>query len=145
MERLRFDNETKDAVTELVLYHDALIDPKPRAVRRWLNKIGEHRLRQYLDVRMADILAHAEDAQASRIERCRALREVLDEVIAQKQCFTLRELAVNGNDVMRACGLPPGRQVGQVLGHLLDRVIAGELPNDRDTLLREAMGRSGQK
>lgn len=55
LERLRFDTKTKNEVLELILYHDALIEPTPKTVRRWLNKVGEERLRQLLLVREADI------------------------------------------------------------------------------------------
>lgn len=136
--RLRFDNSTRDAVAELVLHHDAAIAPTPKSVRRWLNKIGEQRFRQLLDVQRADILAHAADTQCARLERCGELQAALDQVLAEKQCFTMAALAVDGNDIMQALGLPQGKAVGSVLRRLLDAVIAGELANDRDALLREA-------
>ena len=40
LQRLRFDNKTLKDVTELVLYHDSVIEPTPKTVKRWLNKIG---------------------------------------------------------------------------------------------------------
>lgn len=55
MRRMRFDNKTMNEVLELVLYHDSVIEPTHKTVRRWLNKIGEERFRQLLQVRMADI------------------------------------------------------------------------------------------
>lgn len=83
--KLRFDNKTKSDILELVLYHDAVIEPTPKTVRRWLNKIGEKQFSRLLDIRMADILAHAKDTQESRIERCVALGTISSEIIEQNQ------------------------------------------------------------
>lgn len=137
LDRLRFDNERKREVLELVLYHDSVIEPTHKVVRRWLNKIGEKRFWQLLCVRMADIKAHAEGTQESRIERCDALSKILDEVIAQEQCFSMKDLVINGNDVM-SLGISQGKSVGDVLKHVLDMVINEDLPNERDALLEEA-------
>lgn len=137
--RLRFDNKTQREVLELVLYHDSVIEPQPKVVRRWLNKIGEHRFMQLLSVRMADILAHAEGTQESRIERCHALYTIARTIVAENQCFSMKDLAVNGNVIMDALGLRPGKKVGDTLRHLLDKVIAEEVENTRDALLKEAL------
>lgn len=44
VDRLKFDNKTKDEVLELVLYHDSAIEPTAKTVKRWLNRIGAERL-----------------------------------------------------------------------------------------------------
>ena len=124
-----FDNKTRDEVLTLVLYHDSVIEPTYNVVRRWLNKIGETNFRKLLQVRMADIKAHAKGTQASRIERCLALHDILDEVIAQEQCFSMKDLAIRGKDVM-SLGVPEGKIVGDTLRHILNMVINGEIPNE---------------
>lgn len=98
-------------------------------VRRWLNKIGEANFRKLLQVRMADIKAHAKGTQASRIERCLALHDILEEVIAQEQCFSMKDLAIRGKDVM-SFGVPEGKIVGDTLRYILNMVINGEIPNE---------------
>lgn len=137
MKRLRFDNRTRHAVTDLVLYHDSVIEPTPKTVRRWLNKIGKELFSQLLDIRMADIKAHAEGTQESRIERCNALRMIMNDVVAQEQCFSLKNMNVNGNDII-SIGVPEGKEVGRILKLLLDEVISGTLENDREVLLSRA-------
>lgn len=137
VESLRFDNKTQTAVTELVLYHDSVIEPTIKTVKRWLNKIGEERFSQLLDVRMADIQAHAEGTQQSRIERCVRLREVFEQVVAEKQCFKLKDLNITGYDIM-SLGVKEGKLVGEVLTHLLNMVIDGKMQNDNFKLLAEA-------
>lgn len=127
--RLRFDNCMRDDVLTLVLYHDAVIEPTYKVVRRLLYKIGEENFRQLLHVRMADIKAHAKDTQASRIERCLALHDIMEDVIRQEQCFSLKKLAIRGKDVM-SFGVPEGKIVGDTLKHILNMVINGSVPNE---------------
>ena len=138
MNRLRFDNRTKAEVLELVLYHDAVIEPTPKTVRRWLNKIGKHRFSQLLKVRMADILAHSKRTQQSRIERCNALKSLIAEVLEAEQCFSLKDLAIHGNDVL-SLGVPEGKIVGDILRHILDMVINGDVPNEIEEQIDIAM------
>lgn len=137
MNRLRFDNKTKEEVLELVLYHDATIEPTPKTVRRWLNKIGENRFSQLLDIRMADIKAHTEGTQESRIERCQALGTIMSDILEQEQCFCMKDLAIRGKDIL-AFGVPEGRIVGDTLNHILDMVINGELENYIEVQMEEA-------
>ena len=138
LDRLKFDNKTKNEVLELVLYHDSVIEPTAKTVRRWLNKIGEERFRQLLFLREADILAHAEGTQESRLEHCHSLYPILDDILKEEQCFKLKDMQLNGKDVLEL-GVPEGKRVGEILQSLLDRIIAGELENDRDVLMREAV------
>lgn len=136
LQRLRFDNKTQKDVTELVLYHDSVIEPTPKTVKRWLNKIGEEQLLRLLDIRMADILAHAEGTQESRIERCVAVRELMNSIISEEQCFAIKNLLIRGTDILNL-GVPQSKLVGEILNYLLDRVISGELDNKREVLINE--------
>lgn len=135
--RLRFDNKTRNEVLELVLYHDAVIEPTPKTVRRWLNKIGKERFCQLLCVRMADILAHAANTQESRVVRCNSLAALIEDVVAKDQCFSMKDMALGGKDIL-GMGVPEGVRVGEILNTLLDEVISGNLPNDHDVLAERA-------
>ena len=134
LEHLRFDNRSKNDIEELVLYHDSVIEPTPRVVKRWLNKIGEKQFSRLLDIRIADILAHAVGTQQSRIERHHALKEIFEKVLEEKECFTLKDMKINGHDLIHM-GIPEGKQIGLVLNGLLDCVISGSLPNEHDALI----------
>lgn len=134
LERLRFDNKSQHDIAELVLYHDSTIEPTPRTVRRWLNKVGEVQFRRLMDIRLADILAHKEGTTESRIQRRNDALALAEEIIASNQCFTVKNLAINGNDVMQD-GIPEGRMVGAALNAALDAVISGVVENQKDILL----------
>lgn len=118
------------------MYHDTVIEPTHKTVRRWLNKIGEEQFVRLLNIRTADIQAHAKGTQASRIERCATLGVILDEIIQDNQCFKMKDLQICGHDVMSLLDIPEGKEVGVVLNKVLEKVITGELPNDRVALVR---------
>lgn len=136
LDRLRFDTQSKKDVLDIVLYHDTVIEPTPKTVRRWLHKLGQKNFARLLDVRMADILAHAKDTQASRIKRCNALRTLLDIALKEQQCFQMKDLAIDGHDVMYVFSISEGKEVGKILKEALDAVIDGEVENTRPALLR---------
>ena len=62
--------------------------------------------------------------------------EALDELLRDRPCFTLRNLAVNGSD-LTALGLH-GPAVGRALAGLLAAVMEGRLANEKDVLLDAA-------
>lgn len=65
------------------------------------------------------------------------LRQSLRELIASQPCVTLKQLAVNGGDLMRM-GFPKGPALGQALQSLLNEVVDGVLNNDKEALLSRA-------
>lgn len=137
VERLKFDNKTKEEVLNLVLYHDSQICPGVKTVRRWLNKIGYDMLYKLMCVRLADVTAHSKINQDERIERALEVLALADKIIEEKQCFTIKDLAISGNDILNL-GAPSGPIVGVVLKHILDKVLDGELENEREQLMKEA-------
>lgn len=59
------------------------------------------------------------------------------EILREQNCFSLKDLAVNGNDLI-ALGFQPGEQLGEALQRLLNEVVEETLPNDKEVLLSEA-------
>lgn len=135
MKRLRFDNDTREKVVELVYYHDATFEVGKKYVKRWLNKIGEEQFRRLLNVRRADIKAQADINQETRLQKIDNIGYILEEVLQDDECFSLKDLAVNGKDVMDTMLIKSGKEVGYWLNEILTRVIDGRLKNDREDLI----------
>jgi len=135
--RLKYSNEAIESITELVLYHDIEIPKTSKSVKKWLNKIGEARFRQLLEVKRADALAHTQKYGQIRINALKETNLLLNDIIEKQQCFSLKDLAVNGRDLMDA-GFSEGVEVGDMLNLLIDMVIDEKLPNDREMLLKAA-------
>lgn len=135
MKRLRFDNETRNNVVELVYYHDATFEVGNKYVKRWLNKIGEKQFRRLLEIRKADIKGQKPDYEESRMEKVNNIENILEEILSEKSCFSLKDLAVNGNDVKEVMKLKEGKDIGYWLNEILKRVIDGELENNKYDLV----------
>ena len=54
-----------------------------------------------------------------------------------KQCVSLKELAVNGSDLI-AIGIKPGKEIGEILNRLLEMVIEDPELNQKEILLKKA-------
>jgi len=132
---LKFDNATRKRVVALVERHDVQIAPRKQAVRRWLNRLGPETFFQLLEVKRADSMGRAPDGAKDCLAGLAGLRTMAEQILEERQCLTLKDLAVNGRDVI-AAGVAPGPQVGRVLGELLERVLSGEVPNEREALLK---------
>ena len=135
LRRLRFDNHTIDTVLPLVLYHDSAIEPTPKVVRRWLSRLGEEQFFRLMEVRLADIRAHSPNNRMSRIKRCLALRRIARDILQNQPCLTLKDLAIDGYEVMKEA-IPEGRLVGRCLQYALAQVIDGKVPNEKYALLK---------
>lgn len=140
MKRLKFDNETRNNVVELVYYHDATFEVGKKYIKRWLNKIGEIQFRRLLEVRKADIKAQNPVYEEKRIEKVNNIEKLLEEVLQEKECFSLKDLAVNGNDVKKVMQLQEGKDIGYWLKEILNRVIDGKLNNNKDDLIEWMTG-----
>lgn len=137
MKRLRFDNDTREKVVKLVYYHDATFEVGKKYVKKWLNKIGEEQFRRLLNVRRADIKAQTDINQETRLQKIDNIGYILEEVLQDNECFSIKNLAVNGKDLI-TIGYKPGKEIGEVLNNLLDSVISGEYKNEKEKLLEIA-------
>lgn len=130
--RLRFDKAAAQRICLLVRYHDRPIPLTERAIRRAMNQLGVDGLRQLCVVKRADNLAQHPDYRGRQQEIDRG-ESIMEELLAKDACFSLKQLAVNGQDMM-ALGLQ-GPAIGKMLQALLDAVIDGAVENERNALL----------
>lgn len=135
LRRLKFDNDTVDKVCKIVRYHDQEVGLTPTGVRRAVNRMGEDIFPLLFVVRNADIHAQSEYMREEKIHKLTYMKELYEQICAQQDCLSLKNLAVNGNDLM-ALGVPAGRQIGVLLQELLDIVLEDPARNTREELLR---------
>ena len=128
---LRFDNATVEAVLPLVRAHDKPITDDRRQIKRYLSKLGKDTFLRLLHVKEADAKGCRENSLSPDFS---VIRELVDEIYREQDCLTLRDLAVNGNDLL-ALGIPAGPALGHILGHLLDAVLDERCDNEYDALI----------
>ena len=135
LQALKFDSKTRERVVLLVKRHDVPLPPTGPAIRRWLSRLGPEAFFQLLEVKRADNMGQNLEKVRGRLAELGEIRAQAERILAEKQCLTLKDLAVNGRDVI-AAGIEPGPEVGQVLEGLLKRILDGEIQNQRNALLK---------
>jgi tRNA nucleotidyltransferase (CCA-adding enzyme) len=122
LNRLRFDNTTKGDVLFLLDTWNISPESGPEWVRRRLYAWGRGRMELYL--------SHQE-ALRKPVEM---VRKALAGVIGRGECVSLKDLALDGADLIDL-GIEPGPAVGGALERLMDRVLADPGMNTRENLL----------
>ena len=110
---------------------------KPVYLSEQLKQFSWQALYQLIEVQRADALGKGTEAAADVEARTEELRQALTVLLAERPCVTLRDMAVNGRDLM-AEGIAHGRQLGETLNWLLAEVLNERLPNEREALLSAA-------
>ncbi len=131
LKALRFDNATINAVLPLVRHHDLPLTDDKKQIKRWLSRLGEITFWRLLEVKKADARGcheHSTPPDFSGIYR------LVEQIKAENACLTLRDLAVNGQDLL-ALGVSAGPRIGEILNALLEAVIEEQTANTRDELL----------
>ena len=112
-------------MTELVRYHDGPIAGNEKLLRRRLRQLGEEAFFQLLEVQKADTRGLAEPYRSQRCP-CWKKPGSWPENPVGRRCFSMKQLAVSGKDLM-AAGMKPGPELGRVLNRLLEGYRKGSL------------------
>ena len=137
LHRLKYPNDFINDCITLIKYHDVRFSGNKRRLKHVMSVIGEENVIQLLKVQRADIMAQSMYMRKEKIHDLDLTCKVFDEVIAEKECFTLKQLAVNGNDLINI-GIDEGREIGRILKLLLDLVIEEKTDNEKAALLIKA-------
>ena len=134
LRRLKCDNDTLDDVVFLIENHMTELRPEKKLVKRRLGRMGERRLRMLVEVQKADTIGCG---TGENMDKLFEYEKLIDEVVEEGLCFSLKSLAVNGRDIIDE-GIAQGAQIGKVLDYLLECVIEEKVENSREKLIEQA-------
>jgi tRNA nucleotidyltransferase (CCA-adding enzyme) len=106
------------------------------AVRRFVRNVGLENIPALFALRKADNIGSG--ARSPRMYALESLWERVQEEIRAASAFSLKDLAIDGNDVMKELDIPPGPKVGTILNELFERVTDNPKLNTREQLLELA-------
>jgi len=134
--RLKLANADRERVVGVVKNHMFFYssDWTDGTVRRFVRRVGGHEaLDDLFALRAGDVTGRGfgEDPETELGE----LRDRVASVAAADAALKVKDLAINGGDVMRILGVPPSRIVGEILEKLLDRVIDDPSLNEKEKLV----------
>lgn len=133
--RLKAPTALREQVVFLIKNHMLQIPADVPVLRRRLSHYGEENIRTLLKLQKADYAGKGVCEDAPPFSLIEAL---IDNIIADGDCLRLKDLAVDGKDLM-SVGFPEGKDIGKCLNYLLDCVVDQKLPNDREVLLEVAI------
>ncbi len=133
--RLKAPTALREQVVFLIKNHMLNIPADVPVLRRRLSHYGEENIRTLLKLQRAD---HAGKGVLEDAPPFALIEALIDNIIADGQCLHLKDLAVSGRDLM-AVGFPEGKLLGECLEQLLNYVVDGRLPNEREMLLEVAL------
>ena len=133
LRRLKYDNVTITDVCQLVKYHDHQVENNDKIIKRMLRRLGEKGFFDLLDLKRADNLGQSEEFRY-RQDILQELENSARRILDEKACFSIKDMAINGSDLIKL-GMMQGPEIGEVLEMLLDKVISGEIKNDRQELI----------
>ena len=136
LKRMKYDNNTIAKVLLLVQYHDQRVNSK-KSIRKLLSKVGEESFNDLIKVWTADIKAQNPKFIEEKLDAINAIKDKFKEIIESNQCFSLKDLAISGKDLIKL-GIKPGKEIGIILNKLLEEVIENPELNDKDKLIKRA-------
>jgi len=132
--RFKLSNVEKDKLITLVAEHQFTVSElqTDKAIRRFIKSVGKNYLQDMLDLRTGDRIGSGAKPTSWRNE---LFKKRLIEV--QKQPFAIKDLKINGEDVMKILKIKPGPKVGIILTKLFELVVEKKIENERKMLLKQ--------
>ena len=138
LQRLKAPTRLREEVLFLIGQHMTKLEPDKRLLRRWLSRWGAQWLEALLALQEADMSSKG-TGKAEDMAQFDTLREMLARIIEEEGCLSIRDLAVDGHDLMEL-GLE-GAEIGRMLRYLLEQVLEETLSNEKCALLQAAKDR----
>jgi len=138
LKRLKFSNEEIKYISHLIEFHmRSLRDISPKAMRRLISKFYENDInyKDYLRLKIADRKANLKKNPFTIQEIKVMIRLFQIEMNCEKPTFSVKDLAIDGTDVMQVLGIEPGKKVGAILKGLFEAVLDNPELNTVDKLL----------
>ena len=132
LRRLKAPTKLREDAVRLIELHMHRFEEDKKVLRRWLSRLGSATMDDLLKLQEAD-LGSKGTGKVREMDQFSRLRQLIAEIEAENVCLHIKDLAVNGNDLM-ALGLS-GREIGTALNRLLELVLDEQLPNEKQTLL----------
>lgn len=134
MKRLKFDNDITNSISILVKEHMSRY-PRLRniSVKKLINRVGIENLEDLFDLQIADIIGAKHFYNQDHIQEVINLKNQVYDILNTKQPLTIKDLDINGYDLMDL-GIKPGKEMGVILNNLLEKVLENPELNNKEEL-----------
>lgn len=140
--RLKCDTKTREKVVRLVKVHDSPIEESERIIKKKLNSLGQELFFDLIELQRADTKGLAPEFH-KRDKHFDILERIAKEILESEQCFSLKDLNINGNDLINL-GFK-GKEIGSALNKALENVIEEKVSNNKEELISFCMSLKNQQ
>lgn len=134
LKRLKFDTDTLTMTARLVRCHDRRIEPTAKSLRRAMADMGADLFPAVFKVKEADVAGQSDYQRDEKLQKLQELQKLYAQIIEKQECVCIRDLAVNGRDLIEA-GITPGPELGSILSQMLQIVVEEPEKNTKEYLL----------
>lgn len=136
MNRLKYAKNDVAFVTLLIkchmfYYQDEWTDG---AVRRFMQSVGVENIHSLLKLREADRIGGGK-RNTRESDAIPKLLARIDKIIEKENAITVKDLKINGSDLIKEFNLKEGVIIGRILNHLLEIILDEPEKNEYETLL----------
>lgn len=133
-ERFKLSRKDKEKLVLLVRHHQFTVSEiqTDKAIRRFIRDVGKENVQDMLDLRTGDRIGSGSTPTSWRLD---LFKKRLEEV--QKKPFSITDLKIDGNDIMKKLKIKPSKKVGEILHELFEEVAEGKLKNEKSALLKK--------
>ncbi len=133
-ERLRFSKKDEDKLVTLVRWHQFTVNEAQTdsAIRRFIKHVGPEYVDDMIELRRADRIGSGAKETSWRTEDFK--KRIIE---VQKEPFSIKDLKINGSDIMKELNIKPGPKVGEILNNLFKEVEEKKIKNEKSVLLKE--------
>ena len=136
LKNLKYDNDTINKVKTLILYQNVTLNDKAD-IKKVLNCIGTDLFESLIKIKIAHIYADEIKDRKDALAKISVINKNYQEIILKNECFSMKELKINGKDLMNI-GIKDGRKIGSILHFLLEKVIENNDLNSKEKLMNIA-------
>ncbi len=137
-DRLKFSKKEREKVYTLIRWHMFTVDEKitDAAVRRFIRRIGVENVKDMMDLRIGDRLGGG--TQTAESWRLKLFKKRVEEQLKPKP-FSINDLAIDGNDIMKELNIKPGPKIGEILQKLFEEADEDLSKNNKEYLLQRVL------
>jgi len=132
--RLKYPNDISDRVLLLIKHHLVDLNLSRKGIRKLIAAVGVDNIYDLLEHKRADKLASLPDNE--QLEDIETLKLKVEKEIKNESAFSIKDLDISGEDIMKILNIPPGPKVGEVLKSLFDKVMDNPELNEKETLIK---------
>ena len=134
-DRLKFSRKERDKIVNLIRWHMFTVDEKlsDAGIRRFIRRIGVENVKDMMDLRIGDRLGGG--TQTAQSWRLKLFKKRIEEQLKPLP-FSINDLAIDGNDIIKELKIKPGPKIGEILQKIFEEVDEDLSKNNKEYLLK---------